>query len=116
METCVRRFSKSDKSIETQRAIPAPSKQLFSKIQFVPPIATDIKEEPEYVSEVLEKMADDESVYKCTKDDDKEYVTIEAKSMDEIISKVQSYSYENASNRVMTATERMIGGHVDFRG
>ena len=33
-----------------------------------------IKEEPEYVSEVLEKMADDESVYKCTKDDDKEYV------------------------------------------
>ena len=33
-----------------------------------------IKEEPEYVSEVLDKMADDESVYKCTKDDDKEYV------------------------------------------
>ena len=58
---------------------------------------------------------DDEDEVKNV-DDDKEYVTIEAKSMDELISKVQSYSYENASNRVMTATERMIGGHVDFRG
>ncbi len=48
--------------------------------------------------------------------DGKEYVTIEADSMDELLSKVQGYSYENAANRVMTASERMIGGHIDFRG
>ena len=65
-------------------------------------------------TEKLDKTDDEDEVKNV--DDDKEYVTIEAKSMDELISKVQSYSYENASNRVMTATERMIGGHVDFRG
>ena len=65
-------------------------------------------------TEKLDKTDDKDEVKNV--DDDKEYVTIEAKSMDELISKVQSYSYENASNRVMTATERMIGGHVDFRG
>ena len=46
----------------------------------------------------------------------KEYVTIEADSADELLSKVQSYSYDSAANRVMTASERMVGGHVDFRG
>jgi hypothetical protein len=46
----------------------------------------------------------------------KEYVTIEADSADELLSKVQNYSYDSAANRVMTASERMIGGHVDFRG
>lgn len=46
----------------------------------------------------------------------KEYVTIEADSADELLSKVQSYSYDSVANRVMTASERMVGGHVDFRG
>lgn len=49
-------------------------------------------------------------------DDGKEYVTIEAKSMDELLSKVQKYSYSEALNRVFTDSERMVGGHVDFRG
>ena len=46
----------------------------------------------------------------------KEYVTIEADSMDDLLSKIQSYSYSNAANRVMTDTERAIGAHFDFRG
>ena len=46
----------------------------------------------------------------------KEYATIEADSMDDLLSKVQSYSYSNASDRVMTDAERMIGGRIDFRG
>ncbi len=46
----------------------------------------------------------------------KEYVTIEADSMDDLVSKVQSYSYDSASNRVMTEAERMVGSHIDFRG
>ncbi|MCR4617992.1 MAG: DUF6033 family protein [Lachnospiraceae bacterium] len=49
-------------------------------------------------------------------DDGKEYVTIEAKSMDELLSKVQKYSYSEALNRVFTDSERRVGGYVDFRG
>ena len=49
-------------------------------------------------------------------DDGKKYITIEANSMDELLSKVQKYSYSGALNRVMTDSERMVGGHVDFRG
>jgi hypothetical protein len=61
-----------------------------------------------------DKTADEEDPQ--TIDDDKEYVTIEAKSMDELLSKVQKYSYSEALNRVFTDSERMVGGHVDFRG
>jgi len=60
-----------------------------------------------------DKTADEEDPQ--TIDDDKEYVTIEAKSMDELLSKVQKYSYSEALNRVFTDSERMVGGHVDFR-
>lgn len=49
-------------------------------------------------------------------DDTKEYVNIEAQSLDELLSKVQTYSYNGASQRVMTASERMLGSHVDFSG
>ncbi len=61
-----------------------------------------------------DKTADEEDPQNI--DDAKEYVTIEAKSMDESLSKVQKYSYSEALNRVFTDSERMVGGHVDFRG
>ena len=61
-----------------------------------------------------DKTADEEDPQNI--DDGKEYVTIEAKSMDELLSKVQKYSYSEALNRVFTDSERMVGGHVDFRG
>ena len=61
-----------------------------------------------------DKTADEEEPQNI--DDGKEYVTIEAKSMDELLSKVQKYSYSEALNRVFTDSERMVGGHVDFRG
>ena len=61
-----------------------------------------------------DKTADEEDPQNI--DDGKEYVTIEAKSMDELFSKVQKYSYIEALNRVFTDSERMVGGHVDFRG
>ena len=61
-----------------------------------------------------DKTADEEDPQNI--DDGKEYVTIEAKSMDELFSKVQKYSYSEALNRVFTDSERMVGGHVDFRG
>ena len=61
-----------------------------------------------------DKTADEEDPQNI--EDGKEYVTIEAKSMDELLSKVQKYSYSEALNRVFTDSERMVGGHVDFRG
>lgn len=61
-----------------------------------------------------DKTADEEDPQNI--DDGKEYVTIEAKSMDELLSKVQKYSYSEALNRIFTDSERMVGGHVDFRG
>ena len=48
--------------------------------------------------------------------DHKEYVTIEARSVDELISMVQAYSYDNAAANVMTDSERMLGTQVDFKG
>ena len=61
-----------------------------------------------------DKTADEEDPQ--TIDDGKAYVTIESKSMDELLSKVQKYSYSEALNRVFTDSERMVGGHIDFRG
>ena len=49
-------------------------------------------------------------------DDTKEYVNIEAQSLDELFSKVQTYSINAASRRVMTDSERLLGSHVDFSG
>ena len=50
------------------------------------------------------------------KTEPKEYVTFEAKSMEDLLSKVREYSIRTASDRVMTETERMLGSHVDFKG
>ena len=46
----------------------------------------------------------------------KEYVTIGSDSMEELLSKVQAYSFDNASSHVMTDEERALGSFVDFKG
>ncbi len=51
-----------------------------------------------------------------TKAEPKEYVTFEAKSMEDLLAKVREYSFSTASGRVMTEAERMLGSHVDFKG
>ena len=48
--------------------------------------------------------------------DNEEYVTLEADSMDELLNKVQTYSFNNASGKVMAESERMVGTKIDFRG
>ncbi|WP_051226826.1 DUF6033 family protein [Butyrivibrio sp. MC2013] len=48
--------------------------------------------------------------------EEREYGIIEAGSVDELLSKVQTYSYNNSMNHVMADSERMLGGHVDFKG
>lgn len=48
--------------------------------------------------------------------DDKEYVEIKADSMDELISKVSRYAYDNSSRTVLTESEKQVGQRFDFRG
>ena len=83
------------------------------------------KAEKQAREERLEKARDknkDEKIDADEKDDTiqdvdhKKYETIEAQSMDELISKVQAYSYDNASANVKTDSERMLGTQVDFKG
>ena len=57
------------------------------------------------------KDKDDTDIY-----EDEEFEIIEANSLDDLLSKVQTYSYNNAASRVMTDTERAVGTRVDFKG
>ena len=45
-----------------------------------------------------------------------EYAMFETDSMDELISKVQTYSYNASSSKVMTDSERTVGTTIDFKG
>ena len=57
------------------------------------------------------KDKDDTDIY-----EDEEFEIIEANSLDDLLSKAQTYSYNNAASRVMTDTERVVGTRVDFKG
>ena len=57
------------------------------------------------------KDKDDMDIY-----EEEEFEIIEANSLDDLLSKVQTYSYNNAASRVMTDTERAVGTRVDFKG
>ena len=47
---------------------------------------------------------------------DEKYVMFEADSMEELLSKVQTHSYNSSSNKIMAASERTIGTTIDFKG
>lgn len=47
---------------------------------------------------------------------EKDYVSIEASSLEELLSKVSSYSFAKAEGVLRTEEERMLGAHIDFRG
>ena len=47
---------------------------------------------------------------------DEKYVMFEADSMEDLLSKVQTYSYNSSSNKIMAASERTIGTTIDFKG
>ena len=49
-------------------------------------------------------------------DTDEEYEIIESNSLDELLLKMQTYSYNNAASKVMTETEKNIGTVIDFKG
>jgi hypothetical protein len=76
------------------------------------------KAQEERIQKARDKKAEKEDTDKDDSRirDDEEYVTFEADSMDELLSKVQTYSYNNASGKVMTESEKMVGTKIDFRG
>ena len=75
------------------------------------------KAQEERIQKAREKKAekadtDDKDNDEIESVDDKEYVTFEANSMDE----VRTYTYNSASSRVMTDSEKMLGTQVDYKG
>ena len=48
--------------------------------------------------------------------DNKEYVKIEANSMDELVNKVSKYAYDNSAKSILTDTEKTLGQNFDFKG
>ena len=48
--------------------------------------------------------------------DDKEYVDINASSIDDLLCKVSDYAISSSLDNVMTASEKAVGQHFDFKG
>lgn len=48
--------------------------------------------------------------------DDKEYIEIKADSMEDLISQVSKYAYDNSTKSVMTEEEKKVGQNFDFKG
>ena len=65
-----------------------------------------------------EKKASEKAEQKALNEtmDDREYVEIKADSMDELISKVSRYAYDNSANNVLAESEKQVGQRFDFRG
>ena len=84
--------------------------------------AENKKAQQERIEKIRDKKAEKSGkADKKDKDESKineqeELVTVEATSFDELISKLQTYSYDNAAGRVMTDSERMMGTKVDYKG
>lgn len=65
--------------------------------------------------EQLEAIRTGESS-KVGRDDAEEEVTITASSLEELLRKLEDYTFEEMSDNTETEAERKIGHHIDFRG
>lgn len=63
-----------------------------------------------------EKKAEKSEGKEETTWDDKEYVKIEANSLDELVNKVSKYAYDNSEKSVVTDAEKVLGQNFDFKG
>lgn len=63
-----------------------------------------------------EKKAENSEGKENTTWDDKEYVKIEANSLDELVNKVSKYAYDNSEKSVVTDAEKVLGQNFDFKG
>ena len=49
-------------------------------------------------------------------DDTEETVTITANSIEELLSRIDTYNFNTRSDEVQTQSERQVGQNIDFRG
>lgn len=71
------------------------------------------KRTEEKAAEKLEEKKKNETV---DWSDAKDYVTVEASSIDELLRKLEDMNYARMSDMVMTKEEAMLGQSIDFRG
>lgn len=69
------------------------------------------KAEKKKEQERLEKTKDS----KIDDSDDSDTITITAGSMDELMKKIEEYTFSDRSDSVQTESEKMMGQHVDFK-
>lgn len=73
--------------------------------------AAEKKAEKKKEQERLEKTKDS----KIDDSDDSDTITITAGSMDELMKKIEEYTFSDRSDSVQTESEKMMGQHVDFK-
>ncbi|MBO4456986.1 MAG: hypothetical protein J5802_04650 [Butyrivibrio sp.] len=75
------------------------------------------KAQEERINKAKEKKAEKAQDNKDVEDpNEEEFEIIEANSLEDLLSKVQTYSYNGAVSRVMTDSEKMVGAQIDFKG
>lgn len=73
--------------------------------------AAEKKAEKKKEQERLEKTKDS----KIDDSDDSDTITITAGSMDELMKKIEEYTFSDRSDSIQTESEKMMGQHVDFK-
>ena len=96
---------KEQKVKEKKKAEKKEKEERIQKLRDKKPNKAEAKEK--------DKDKDKEKIHEA---DDEEYISFEASTLDELVSKVSSYAYDNALSKVMTDSEKMLGSHVDFKG
>lgn len=74
------------------------------------------KAEAKKQSEEARKNSKTTGREKTEEADEEETVTITASSLEELLQKINDYTFAERSNSVQTEEEKMIGQHIDFQG
>lgn len=82
--------------------------------------AADKKAQKKHLEELKEKsktnISDKDSEENTSINDGKNYIKLEASSMEELVNMVSKYAYGNLTDAVMTEEEQTIGQNIDFKG
>ncbi len=115
-------FATVEKSLDSQKErIRAKAEEKKAEKKKAEKKAEEKKAEKKATEKKAEKKASEESSENAVNENEeieeqKEYITFESGSLDNLISKVRTYSEENAIANVRTEAELSVGGHIDFRG
>lgn len=96
---------KKSSSVQKARLLKSAAKKKAEKK------AAEKKAEKKKEQERLEKTKDS----KIDDSDDSDTITITAGSMDELMKKIEEYTFSDRSDSVQTESEKMMGQHVDFK-